>query len=334
MLHRHRFGILGFLLVAFVAGVCLFVPELLLKAEENGRLGKVQQGENLYYANDVTDESSLDFNFQRRLMMLSGKWMCEKEEAEAISGMIDRENLIKTCSETAAVLYNLMEPGLTDEDRAYISELIAGMIQQWNVEIPAEKPLLDIFNEEIMQLLNKGSAMLYKYTDSILNSYSFYVWEYSFGSLLPGIELKMTVDAVTLDLYSMTFECDYLKDIVSWEDLFNTACYQENMGSVMEEFYKITNIGLPELSPMIFPLITNLYIYIRNTELMQADQNPVIDSEPGYTYATGNYLMHSQAVVMDFNTDVMMLAAEDQTVYACLSYSDSGFKFYFTNDQP
>lgn len=342
MLHRHRFLVVGICLTGLIVAVCLFVPEFLLSAEERSDFGKVQQGHNQYYANDVSGESALDFNFQKRLMMLSGQWRCEKVETDPVVGMLSREDFMFTCEYVISTLFSEVERGLQEEQKIAISDSIIGKAEEENIEFPENIQTSDMLSMLVSigfeKLMTEGQATLYKYTDSILNKYSFYVWEYSFDNIFLGIQLNMMVDAVTMDFYSMKFQCDYIKDLISWEQTLGDALnwdYNVNGWSVEDELYDYTGIAFGEPKTVMLMFSAGARIYTIHSELMEKSQEHIVEGEPGYTFFDGNFLMSGGVPEVDYvNDSICTLAADGQKVYAYMTYSPSGFGFCFSSDAP
>ena len=104
MLHRHRYLILNILLVTATALFCIFAPEFLLAMEKNSDTGTVQRGKNQYYADDVSDDSIMGANFQKRLMMLSGDWKCEREVVPEDADLLSERDMRKIAVSMPALL--------------------------------------------------------------------------------------------------------------------------------------------------------------------------------------------------------------------------------------
>lgn len=347
MLRRNRFWVIGLLITVTVVILCLFVPDILLAVDRQHTIGQVQQGRQQYYANDVAADDGSGFNFQRRLMMLSGKWRSEKVEAQVQEGMLGLDGFERCCSRAAQTVFEFIMNGISDDEAAYINDVLVSISEQLeseqdraaaqyhgsgNTELPAET---HAFSDPGHLLFNMGNPTLYQYSDSVLNSYTFYVWEYDLKIPLYDIELHLMMDAVTLDLYSFSVKCadDFLTGEL--ENLLTSSIHiiDEEIGYVFIEMFEKQGISFPGLVPLMIPFFIDLDNYHIHADDMTGGKEFSVSGEPGYTYREGHFLESGPLETEMLYGDVLKLVSGNQTVYARMEF-DQGVKFYFTSDAP
>ena len=351
MLYRYRYLILSALLTIVVVAACLFAPDFFLTLERRGDTGRVMHGENVYNADDISDDSISTFNFQKRLMMLSGQWKCDREEVEPAADVLDAASLERICVSIPALLMqdfsNIIWKN-SDFWYDYMGELIDYAIDTYDQEVNTaaadasgsqETPG---FNPNIPEdvifgyaaLFYGGNARLYKYTDSILSGYSFYVWEYSLKNEVLDISYDIKVDAVTLDIYSMSIHGGKF-DQIGLFDMIETSLTDEmgNYNDVISQICFRMPFEVPPMTVVVLPLSYGNRIYDDYMDTHISGIRAFKSGIQGYSYST-NFLQRSDMKVEAVSEGTLMLASGNETVYACIKAWNPGFDFYFTCDAP
>lgn len=351
MLYRYRYIILSGLVTAAVVLVCLFAPDFFLTLERHSDAGRVMHGENVYNADDISDASISTFNFQKRLMMLSGQWKCEKELVELVDNVLDRESLERICISIPALLMQDLNAIASNNDLFYnwIGDEIDYAVDRYWQHLDAalgedtrsgneRSPypnIPDNVNLSYAALFYGGHTKLYKYTDSILSGYYFYVWDYSVEDEDLGVSYDIKVDAVTLDIYSFAIHGSRL-DVSGWYDLFmlypGWVDAYGNESGVVTQARDLLPFGMPDISVNMLVLSYGSYLY---TDYMANNISGVrafkSDSQ-GYSY-TMNFLQRSDMEAQMIAEGILKMTSGNETVYACIR-SGSGFEFYFTSEAP
>lgn len=354
MLRRNRFWIIGMAITVSVVILCLFVPDILLAVDRQNTIGQVQQGHQQYYADDVAADDGSGFNFQRRLMMLSGKWRADKAEVQPQEGMLELEGFEQSCSIVAGTLFEFVMQGLYDEERMAIYDGMASLTDQLMAdpngdsvdaegnasgdaeELPRESVAWD-GNMDLGQLLFLlGKSTLYQYSDSIMNTYSFFVWEYDLTIPIYGIEFHLLLDAVTLDLYSFSVKLSQDLPMRNMEDVLTESIYKvnlENGNSLMDGFREDLGIEFSGPSPLMIPMYMDTNSYFIHQAAMSDGKVFSISGEPEYNYKEGHFLKKGNYTTEMLYGDTLKFTSERQTVYARMEF-DQGVQFYFTSDEP
>lgn len=348
MLYRYRYIILSALLTIVVVAVCLFAPDFFLMLERRGDTGRVMHGENVYNADDISDDSISTFNFQKRLMMLSGQWKCEKEAVEAVADVLDAASLERICVSIPALLMQDYTDILEQEDFWYSfmgGEIDEAVNNYWRMldvaeakgvqEQSSKANIPDSVYLAYAALFYGGQTELYKYTDSILSGYSFYVWEYSVDNKKLGVTYEIKVDAVTLDIYSFSIDGTKMGSM-GWNDLLKSATiYIDVYGSLKQSYFDALNnlpfIDQGAISTNILPLAHCRQMYSDYMSNNISGIRAFKSGSQGYSY-TMNFLQRSDIEAQMVEEGVLMMTSGNETVYACINTSAPGFEFYFTND--
>lgn len=354
MLHRHRYLILNILLVTATALFCIFSPEFLLAMEKNSDTGTVQRGKNQYYADDVSDDSIMGANFQKRLMMLSGDWKCEREVVPEDADLLSERDMRKIAVSMPALLmqaFDELDNGYGDYwspllgDELYIANAYSSMDLfnpdsgvEMNQEVPesmesraAEGSFPYYINVYYAALFDMGTAKLYKYTDSIFDVNNFYMWDYTLESERLNIYYNFKIDAVTLDVYSISIHGGIL-DKFSWDYALNQPInyIREKGSSIMREFEQFMWFRMDEV-PLVYPLAYSTLLY-RDYENWNINGVRAYDRGPqGYTYQNGNFLRHVDNAE-PFDSNIVKLESGGQTIYAC-NLEQGGYDFFYTTDE-
>ena len=78
MLRKYRYLAVGLALTVVIVLGCFFIPGVLLHIDSSRELGKIQQADQLYYADNVNASDAVDFDLSTRLLMKSGQWKSKK----------------------------------------------------------------------------------------------------------------------------------------------------------------------------------------------------------------------------------------------------------------
>lgn len=351
MLYRYRYIILSALLTVVVVAACLFAPDFFLTLERRGDTGRVMHGENVYNADDISDDSISTFNFQKRLMMLSGQWKCEKEAVEPVADVLDAASLERICVSIPTLFMqdfsNIIQRNY-DYWYGFIGDEINHAIDTYDQEVvtatadAAGSQESPGFNPNIPEdaifgyaaLFYGGNARLYKYTDSILSGYSFYVWDYSVDNEVLDISYDIKVDAVTLDIYSFSIHGGKL-DQTDWFELLNFHQVDE-IGNENNVIFQ-ARVGIPfDIPPVTAAVLPVSYCYRMYSDYMETHISGIRAFKSGiqgYSYTT-NFLQRSDMKVEAVSEGALMLTSGNETVYACIKTPNPGFHFYFTCDAP
>lgn len=232
---RYRFGAAGLALTLLVVVLCLFIPGVLLDFEGEQDVGEITQADQVYYADNVSTDDSIDFDFSTRVMMMEGKWKCDQKEisfSEASGTILEESAAAAFCSDTCWFFtwelweqlpqlldINLMAYVLTDKQRAYLQAVTqSGSESSASAEISIvplssaeeaapegqENQTAAVDGEmpyKVQDQVLNGDIRLYEFKETVLGTYYFYAWEYSVTDELLGIDIQMMIDAVTLDVY-------------------------------------------------------------------------------------------------------------------------------------
>lgn len=354
MLRRNRFWIIGMVITVSVVILCLFVPDILLAVDRQNTIGQVQQGHQQYYADDVAADDGSGFNFQRRLMMLSGKWRADKVEAQPQEGMLELEGFEQSCRIVVSTLFNFAMQGLSEEERMPIYDGMVALTDQLMAdtngdiadsegntsgdaeELPRESVAEDGNMDLGRMLFQIGNATLYQYSDSIMNTYSFFVWEYDLSIPIYGIEFHLLLDAVTLDLYSFSIKFSQDLPIRDMEDVLTASIYkinEENGGSLTDGLREDLGIEFSGPSTLMIPMYMDTNSYYVHQAAMTGGKMFSISGEPEYNYQEGHFLKKGNYTTEMLYGDTLKFTSERQTVYARMEF-DHGVQFYFTSDEP
>ena len=352
MFHRHRYLILSSLLVAATALLCLFAPEFLLAMEKSSDTGKVLHAKNNYYADDVSDNSDMEFNFQKRLMMLSGQWKSDREVVPEDAELLSEKDLRKICVSIPAMLMQTIDNVNENKDfwDSFIYEEISIALAYNSLELfnlgtemdadaeDTETRALDnsdtfpgYVNVYYALLFDQGTAKLYKYTDSILGVNNFYLWDYTLESDRLKISYNLKIDAVTLDIYSISIHGNKF-DEMGWLDLlWNSMVFpDETNSSSMESLRKYLNFNLDE-TVLVYPLAYSSLMY-KDYQNWNINGVRAYNRGPqGYDYQRGIFLMNvDNAEAVDEN--IVRLGSGGQDIFAC-TLAQSGYDFFYTNEE-
>lgn len=361
MLHRYRYLILNTLLIAAIVILCLFAPEFLLAMEKSSDTGNVQHGANEYYADDVSDAGSQGFNFQRRLMMLSGKWKSEREVVPEDGRLLSERDLRRICVSIPALLmqqvawvpergnvwydlmgeeiviaqgyntYNLFE----NDNRELEYDEENGV--RTNGEVPESRAGMEDggfpsdMNMDYAALFDKGTAVLYKYSDSIFDVNNFYMWNYTLESEALDIAYNLKIDAVTLDIYSISIHGGKLSSF-GWNDILNEShrLAIEKDAARLEELNKFMNFGVYD-STLLFPISVSAQMYNKYQNWTINGARGYKDGPQGYTFENGNFLSNVDSAQF-YAENIEELQSGSLVIYAC-TLIDGGYDFFYTDDE-
>lgn len=361
MLHKYRYLILNTLLIVAIVILCLFAPELLLAMEKSSDTGNVQHGANEYYADDVSDAGSQGFNFQRRLMMLSGKWKSEREVVPEDGRLLSERDLRRICVSIPALLMQQVDwmggNGTVWYDLMWEKIAIAQGYDTYDLfendnraqdydeengvrtygEVPESRARTEDggvptdINMDYAALFDKGTAVLYKYSDSIFDVNNFYMWDYTLESEDLDIIYNLKIDAVTLDIYSISIHGGKLSSL-GWNDIFNGALQfaRENDAVRIDELNKFLNFEVYE-STLLFPFSVSAQMYKEYQNWTINGARGYKDGPQGYTFENGNFLSNVDSPQF-YADNIAELQSGSQTIYAC-TLVEGGYDFFYTDDE-
>lgn len=270
MRRKYRPLALGLIGTIVVVLICLFVPGALLNFEGEQELGEIQQAKQRYYADNVSATDAIDFDFTMRVMMMEGGWKRDKTEIEAKDArgnIVSEEQARAFCRDTFhfftwemwELLPQLMDIdfmyyAISDEQKEYLAAASGNLgaypgseALEANRENTAEDETTAITGTEtpylVQDLLMDGDVRLYMYQETILNSYYFYVWEYDLKDISRGLDLHMVIDAVTLDVYSITVG-GRLFDGLPWKEVMQLFCTGMEIG-IAAAIQSVSEIHMP-----------------------------------------------------------------------------------------
>lgn len=389
MLRKYRYLAVGLIVTAAIVLGCLLVPGLLLHMDSRRELGKIQQADQLYYADNVNASDAVDFDLSTRLLMKSGQWKSEKTqiapedipEGDAIlpeddmrlfGGDIFSFLAIVLWSDDYYIFdvaesfdeagkdyihqltgYTFDESSMENaegeesakEDIAAEEEHAAGEnMEQYDETKAVEAPESFLFKLEAAAY--KDSLLkLYKYEDKVLNSYYFYMWEYRILDEELGIDVCFEIDAVTLEVYNISFH-GRLFDSLPWIDALNVIWdYRATeMNSYYHPWAEISESSFSAISPTVtIPAFVSAYwmgtmTYTAGFSSMASfyQENGMLTTrEKGYAFEDGNFMMDSptNCTLEDASDWVRLENEEGDFVYANLESGSGGFDWYLAAER-
>lgn len=320
--------------------LCLFLPGLLLHMDSQREVGKILQADQLYYADNVSTADTVGFDLSKRLMMKSGRWKSEKTQ-------IMPEDVPK--SDTI----------LSEEDMRLLGGAVFVLLAEklWNSDYMVDA--LESFDEvgrvyiERMRdggyegMASSSSCKLYKYADKVLDSYYFYMWEYTYE--MDGIRFCLEVDAVTLEFYSVSAH-GTLFDNLPWMDAMNLCLsYRRDELDVYSKVVMESGLGSllfdSAFTPtMVIPAFASAY-WIAGIMEGECENELASFTHPdemlttaqkGYSFREGNFMIKSrvQCFLEDASDWVTIRNDDGDTVYAYIDFADGGFDWYMAPERP
>ena len=342
MIRRNRFLILGFLVTAVIIMLCLGGPGVLLKVEKASDVGKVASGKQQYYADDVADDS-LHFDFSRRLMMISGQWKSSPEEVEYFEGLLNPEIMTALGDFFYYFLAECVSYGYGQSWQDYAAAKLYGeAYPEGGFEYYEYNSILSDRQQAglnyICECVDKGTALtLYRYSDKVFNSFEFYVWEYAIKAEHVGLDFRVLIDALTMDIYSIELSGDFFERI-DFADLF---IY------LRDSNHWPKYVSVEDFSPYAWDAADDLYQpmtlwYACYEECINAIQNSYpsdfmammnYDSkDSAYTFLGGNFVC-CKISKCDYISDfVYEFLSQGDPLYGYLDFSQ-GVALRFTGDK-
>ncbi len=388
MLRKYRYLAVGLALTVVIVLGCFFIPGVLLHIDSSRELGKIQQADQLYYADNVNASDAVDFDLSTRLLMKSGQWKSKKTqiaqedipEGDAILPEDDMRLFggdifsflaivlwsddyyifdVAESFDEAGKDYIHQLTGYTfdgssmenaegedgaKEDTAAWENAAGENMEQYGETKAAEAPESFLFKLEAAAY--KDSLLkLYKYEDKVLNSYYFYMWEYRIFDEALGIDVCFEIDAVTLEVYNISFH-GRLFDSLPWIDAMNviwdyraaelnsyTYLYDSNGRSAFE-------LGCPTA---VIPAFVSAYWMgtvtctagFSSMASFYQENGMLTTREKGYAFADGNFMMDSptNCTLEDASDWVRLENEEGDFVYANLEGGSGGFDWYLAAER-
>lgn len=347
-----KYGVLslGILLVIIVAGISLIVPGALVKYEGRRELGKVRDPGQLYYADNVSAEGSVDFNTVMRLMMKENRWESEKraiDPEQADGNLLSREQARDFCVNTLRFFtwdmwqhtyqhagVNYTDYDISDQQRLYLQTIISEMEEG---EAGSETPYI------VQELLSMGEIQLYKYVETVFNTYYFYVWEYKVDNLPYGIDVTIEIDAVTLDVYNISIGGDLFAGLPWHEMMEYCITYLPEFSNVSWTEYFEIDSSVNEYNLKLFlPLLWigsywNYWNIGLNEDTIssetETDLTGIMDlgtSERGYVFYDNGFVLYQRPTIKGgYGSTVLSLADDNHNEIFCgMDKNENGFHWY------
>lgn len=173
---RYKYLPVLLVLVCIIMAGCFLLPGFILRQQRNQDMGYVKRGENIYYADNVSVELTNATSFDRRVQLVNGQMQSQQEEMERTEGMVAGDTMDEIVMNLTQLVFNISYYGISDE--------------------------------EVTIYFTATDKQLYKYTDTVLNKYYCYVWEYQWQTT-GGKMIHALIDAVTGDIYELTIGGDH-----------------------------------------------------------------------------------------------------------------------------
>ena len=358
MLRKYRFLIAGLLCTAIVVFLCLWIPGALLYMGGERAVGKAQQADQVYYADNVSTGDTVSFDLNIRLLMKSGQWKSRSEvilEDEVAEGdlIMPEVDMRIYCGDIFSFLAIDMwdssyiinaASGFNEQTRSYIRRLAGDEGLEFSENSAsgngtAETRAVDMLDSYKLTLwklaYDKAKLTLYRYEDQVLNSYYFYAWEYSIVDEALGIDVHFLVDAVTLEVYSVSFHGS-LYDELSWIEAMYV--YMQNIYGVPDIYfsYFLESGGVYPYtsSGVIMSFLTTYWAGLMEAGHYQntaegIEGTTLMTSESGYTLWQGNYWL-SRELIFYVADENQMVMEDDRgnVIESCIDVDDGGFEWY------
>lgn len=377
MLRKYRYFAIGLFITAIIVLLCLFVPGALLQIGSVQEIGRAQQADQLYYADNVYASDAVNFDLGIRLLMKSGQWksdqtMIAETEVAEDDHILSKEQMRAYC----AVIFNYLTQELwTDENyamdmvenynysataREYIARLNGTATESVEIYAPettaqeaaalapeetkAVEAALSFRDQLALAPYEYSSLQLCRYEDRVLNSYYFYVWEYTIQDEALGIDASFEVDAVTLEIYSMSIHGS-LFDELPWAEVWQLMwIYHEAEFADWANVYlgQFQGSSIPVSPTSAFWVLINAYwmdmqneLAAHYDEITLAEGEPLQTQESGYSYWEGNFMMQSPVtIIQEDASDWMRLEnSMGDAVYANSRFINGGFEWYMAAER-
>ena len=349
MRRRYVFLAGSLALMLTVVLLCLFMPGALLKLENQQIVGEIMQADQVYYADNVTAEDTISFDITMRLMMLEDRWKSKKTSTDItkIQGnILDMSEARDFCTDTMLFftwemwtqLPQMMDinlpayAGVLSEEQDYLQAAVDG-------EMPGD----------IQSVIEGGEMQLYAYEETVLNSYYFYVWEYTAVDEALGIDLHMVLDAVTMDVYSISIGGELFGGL-AWAECMNYYLIAAPVPAMQSiQMMSAMEVTLTSFDPVWLPLawLCNYYLVTMGDESIMSGQSysekwysrdvmSLGTDENGYTFWGGNFIVYKDLIfTAGYNDKSLCLSNQDEsTVYASLNLLNGAFEWKLTSYVP
>lgn len=389
MLRKYRYLAVGLALTVVIVLGCFFIPGVLLHIDSSRELGKIQQADQLYYADNVNASDAVEFDLSTRLLMKSGQWKSEKtqitqedvfegdvilpeEEMRLYGGDIfsflaiglwsddyyifDVANAFDEAGKDyihrltgytfdGSSMENAEEEDGAKEDTAAWEDAAGENMEQYGETKAAETA--ESFLSRLEAAAYEDSLLkLYKYEDKVLNSYYFYMWEYRILNEELGIDVCFEIDAVTLEVYNISFHGS-LFDSLPWIDAMNVIW--DYRATELNTYYHPWNgtggdSSFSAISPTVtIPAFVSGYWmgtlgytvgFASNASFYNEDEI-LTTRENGYSFGTGNFMMSSKTTCsLEDASDWLRLENEEgDFVYANFEGGNGGFDWYLAAER-
>ena len=373
MLRKYRYLALGIMVMLLVVAACLLLPGFLLNLEGQRDVGTVTRATQEYNADNVSAGDSVDFNLQTRLLMLSGQWQCRDtviREDEVYEGdqIVPSDDMFFYGANLFLLLTQLVANDnlgmnrmadavnrLDEEAKDYITTIVG---EGWREELenmPAESNMAEeygtpwdaiiantFFNVFMTSAYDDCTYTLHRYEDQILDTYYFYVWEYSIKNDMLGYEFDIMMDAVTMEVYSVRIQGSLFESI-PWNDLMREVSASlgdvEDDGSE-ESMWMHYYIDLPQ--DLVLFYYMNLWPMVLDQVACETELFPLgmpnigvspRTEEQGYNFVEGNFFI-SRSVYFSAPDGIRdTLARDDFENQICIcmdEIEEQGFEWYLS----
>jgi len=246
MMKKYRWLVTGAALTILIVCGCIFLPGLLLDRESGRDVNRVVEDTRAYQSQQIRT-GDIDMNLNMRVMMLGGQWKCS---AEAVTYDESMGNLMlfQVEAEDCLVMTFRMWMALMDN-------YFYGM----NCT-----PEGDLFRDAVPENVQ---CQLYRYSDEVLNTLSFYVWDCHCDCADTGISVDMCIDAVTMEIYRISLKNNGKK--WTWD-----GALAEGMKALDEiSVYNIEETDFELYNDLVYsavfiPLYHNAKMYTTQNELL------------------------------------------------------------------
>ncbi|WP_346698293.1 hypothetical protein [Catenibacillus scindens] len=345
-----------------IVAACMYMPGALVSRQGRGDIGLVYSGGQQYYGDAVSAGDMIDFDLRTRLAMLSGQWKCDKKEVYPAS---IEDNVMKE-SDAQIFAMDFLQC-FTDVMWFYLTDMMVNMGVPWDEFNVYHEPIAAWLNgasgrnvwfaqsegtgwapdrfqvQEIIDAMYGAQCQLYRYSDAVLDTYYFYVWECIVELEDYGVRCSLMVDAVTMDVY----------DIYIGGDIFAMLHWKPAMEELLDGLgmYDIFNDGIYNVSlnlqdyKVFVPAIIRCYVNQAAGYGSGYGQYPIAISIPwdqardyqtsqeGYSFDDNFFRFHTlYGTALADSPDICFRAENGSLVYACTDFSE-GFHWFMTADQ-